>query len=70
MQVGVQCQKPTLSIPMVNPKCIQDLHSLVCEDVCLHSDRDLNGSYELFGLVPIPIKWFRISCFSASDWVV
>ena len=51
-------------------KHIQDLHSLVCEGVGLHSDCDPNGSYKLFSLVPIPVKQFGISCLGTSGQVV
>ena len=38
-------------------ECIQDFHPLIHEGVCLHGDCNLNGSYELFSFVLIPIKW-------------
>ena len=55
---------------MHEQKRIKDLHSLVCEGIGLHSDHDLNGSYELFGLVPIPIEWFGIGSLGTSGRVV
>ena len=40
---------------------------LSCEGIGLHGDHDPNGSYELFGLVPIPIEWFRLAALAL--WV-
>ena len=42
----------------------------VCEGIGLHSDHDLNDSYELFGLVLIPIKQFRIGGLGTLGWVL
>ena len=70
MTAMVSFAAQTCAMPPCIMKCIQDLHSLVHKGISLHNDCDLNGSYELFGLVLNPIKWFRIGSLGTSGWVV
>ena len=46
---GLVCCPNLCCASVHEQECIQTLHSLICKGVCLHSDHDLNGSYELFG---------------------
>ena len=51
-------------------ECIQDLHPLIWEGICLHCNCNLNGLCELLRLIPISIERLWLSCLGASVWMV
>ena len=53
---------------MHEQKHIQDLHSLIHEGIGLHSDCNLNGSYELFSFVPIS-RIITASILHFKEWL-
>ena len=51
-------------------KCIQDLHSFICEGVHLHSNHNLDGPHEFLSFVMVSLEWLGVSSFSTLDWVM